>query len=116
MRAIRFSETRELADGRIFLKDSVHLLNDASAWHHVKRGFAEFCGDAVTQPEADAIVAPQLDPPAEEEEDGDTVESPEDDVGGQDGDSPGERPILDIVPSDDPAPTRRSTRRNSRGQ
>lgn len=114
MRAIRFSETRELADGRVFLKGSVHLLNDASAWHHVKRGFAEFCGDAVTQP-ADAIV-PTLDPPAEGGEDGDSVEGSENDVGGQDGDSPGERSVPDNVPPNDPAPTRRSPRRNSRSQ
>ena len=128
MKAVRFLVNRVLEDGRSFEKGSVHLLNDASAAHFIKRGQAEACGDApfelfdtsvpaesagVIEP-TDLPKDPSADPadPAAEGSNGDPVESSEGSLEGADGAGAGERPVVDESASVDPpaAPVRRQTR------
>lgn len=118
MRAIRFLEERKLADGRTFEKGSVHLLNDASALHFVKRDQAEF----YTEVQSDPVVEIEQDggqggePPQNDEQDtqdsndGDSMEGSGESVEEPDGSDIGERPEPFIAPASNPAPTRGRSR------
>lgn len=108
MRAIRFLEERKMADGRTFEKGSVHLLNDASAQHFVKRDQAEFYtevqSDLFVEVEQDEL--PQNDEQDQDSTDGDSMEGSDESVEEPDGSGVGERPEPFIAPASNPTPTR----------
>ena len=117
MRAIRFLETRRLADGRTYESGSVHLLSDASALHFVKREQAEFYSDVQANPAAAELVPEDLfqapEEPTQEDQsdtDGDSVEGSSESVEEPDGADTGERPEPFIAPAGNPAPTRGRSR------
>ena len=114
MRAIRFLETRRLADGRTFEQGSVHLLSDASAMHFVKRDQAEFYTEVKSDPPAE--IEQRSDPPQDDEQvtqdstDGDSMEGSVESVEEPDSSDPVERPEPFIAPASHPATTRGRTR------